>query len=317
MNRFGDEGGRRYNTQPYAATTGYRPVNTAYELRDPSRWQPNILSNNNGVFTVQQFATPQMGRTKPISYDDPSRFTLAPPRNSDYHHLAAYRRQADEVLAASANLTDAQKVTAETFNDKFLAIGFAATGTAIGQKGLDIEQTVQFVATVEIAIFDVTIAVWYEKARFDAVRPFSAIRYLYGDKRVRAWGGPGKGTVDDITGNEWRSYLNTAAHPEYPSGSAALCQAYAQAARRYFGTDAIQIAVPWPAGSSKIEPGSTPTHDITLTWNTWSGFAHDCGMSRLWGGVHFRSSIEAMADFAPQFGERAYTFVQRKLNGGR
>jgi len=316
MNRFGDEGGRRYNTQPYADTTGYKPVNTAYELRDPSRWQPNLLSNNNGTFTVQQFVTPQMGRTKPISFKDPSQFPLAPPRNSDYHNRAAYKRQADEVLAASAGLTDTQKVTAETFNNKFLALGFAATSTAIAEKHLDVEQTVHFVATIEVASFDVTVAVWYQKAHFDSVRPFSAIRYLYGDKKLRAWGGPGKGTVDDITGKEWRSYLNTANHPEYPSGSAALCLAYAQAARRYFSSDAIQIAVPWRAGSSTIEPGVTPAHDITLTWNSWSDFARDCGMSRLWAGVHFPSSIKEMSGFAPQFGERAYTFVQRKLNGG-
>ncbi|HEU5160466.1 MAG TPA: vanadium-dependent haloperoxidase [Streptosporangiaceae bacterium] len=317
MNRFGDEGGARYNAQPYADYTGYVPVNTAYALRNPSRWQPNILSNKNGIFTVQQFATPQMRLNKPITYDDPSRFELAPPRDSDHRRLAAYRRQADEVLAASAGLTDAQKMTAEMFNDKFLSIGFAATGTAIGQKGLDIEQTVHFVATIEIAIFDVTIAVWHQKARYDAVRPFSAIRYLYGDKRLRAWGGPGKGTVDDITGKEWRGYLNTANHPEYPSGSAGLCQAYAQAARRFFGTDAIQIAVPFPAGSSRVEPGVTPARDLTLSWSTWTDFARDCGMSRLWGGVHFRASIESMNGFAPQFGERAHVFVQRKLNGDR
>jgi hypothetical protein len=317
MNRFGDEGGLRYNRQPYADYTGYAPVNTAYELRNPSRWQPNVISNNNGLFTVQQFGTPQMARNEPITYADPSQFGLAPPRDSDHRRLAAYRRQADVVLAASAGLTDTQKMTAEMFNDKFLAIGFAATGTAIGQKGLDVEQTVHFVATVEIAIFDVSIAVWHQKARFDAVRPLSAIRYLYGNKRVTAWGGPGKGTVDDITGREWRGYLNAPNHPEYPSGSAALCQAFSQAARRYFGTDAIQIAVPWPAGSSKVEPGVTPARDITLSWNTWSDFARDCGLSRLWGGVHFPASIETMAGFAPQFGERAHTFVQRKLNGGR
>ncbi|GAA2079337.1 hypothetical protein GCM10009780_15530 [Actinomadura alba] len=317
MNRFGDEGGSRYNTEPYGDYTGYVPVNTAYQLRNPSRWQPAIVSNNNGTFTVQQFVTPQMGRAKPITFDDPSQFRLAPPRDSDHHNLEAYRRQANEVLAASAALTDTQKMTAELFNDKFLSLGFAATATVIAQKGLDVEKTVHFVATVEVASFDTTVAVWYQKARFDAVRPFSAIRYLYGDKRVRAWGGPGKGTVDDITGKEWRSYLRTANHPEYPSGSAALCLAFAQASRRYFGTDAIQIAVPWQAGSSKIEPGVTPAHDITLSWNTWTGFAQDCGMSRLWAGVHFPASIKEMAGFAPQFGERAFTFVQQKLNGGR
>ncbi|XRQ16875.1 vanadium-dependent haloperoxidase [Actinomadura welshii] len=316
-NRFGDEGRGRYNTEPYADTTGYKPVNTAYRLRNPSRWQPDIVSNGNGVFTVQQFVTPQMGGVEPLTFRNPRQFRLDPPRESDHRDRKAYRRQADEVLAASAALTDTQKMTAELFNDKFTSLGFAGTATAIAQKGLDVEQSVHFVATLEVANFDSTIAVWYYKKRFDAVRPFSAIRYLYGDERLTAWGGPGKGTVDDITGKEWRSYIPTANHPEYPSASAALCLSFAEAARSYFGSDAIQIAVPAPAGSSKIEPGVTPAEDLTLRWNTWTDFADDCAMSRLWGGVHFPASIENMADFAPQFGERAHAFIQKKLNGGR
>ena len=40
MNQLGDEGGRQYNRRPYEDYTGYKPVNTAYKLSDPSRWQP-------------------------------------------------------------------------------------------------------------------------------------------------------------------------------------------------------------------------------------------------------------------------------------
>lgn len=313
-NRNGDEGGARYNRRPYADYTGYRPVNTAYRLRDPSRWQPGVISAGNGTFTVQQFENPQLRLAKPITYDDPARFRLAPPTASDPRNGAAYRRQADEVLAASAALTDRQKMTAELINDKFLGIG-AVTAIAAAQKGLDVEKTVQFITTIEVANFDTTVAVWHQKVRYDSVRPFSAIRYLYGNRKVRAWGGPGRGTVDDITGNEWRSYLPTADHPDYPSGSAAVCLAYTEAARRFLGSDQVQIAFPFPAGSSRIEPGVTPKQDLTLQWSSWSSFAHDCGMSRLWAGVHFRSAIEAMSGFAPQFGDRAYAFVQRKLHG--
>ena len=34
-----------------------------------------------------------------------------------------------------------------------------------------------------MAAFDRGIAAWNEKDHHDAVRPFSAIRYLYGDRR--------------------------------------------------------------------------------------------------------------------------------------
>jgi hypothetical protein len=315
MNRLGDEGGNKYNLQRYADHTGYQPVNTAYQLNNPSRWQPNIVPNGNGTFTVQQFVTPQMGRTKTFTYDDPSQFQVPPPTDSNHRNRQAYKRQADEVLAASAALTDRQKMIAELFNDKFVSLAVLPGEAFLRAGHTDLDEFVHFIAATEIALFDSAVETWYLKRRFDAVRPFSAIRYLYGDQPLTAWGGPGKGTVHDITGKEWRSYLNTADHPEYPSGSASLCQAYAQAARRFLGTDTIQIGITRPAGSSLVEPGITPAQDITLSWNNWTDWAKDCGMSRVWAGVHFRPSIENAAYYAPQIGNLAYELVERHIKG--
>jgi hypothetical protein len=315
MNRLGNEGGRTYNQQRYADYTGYEPVNTAYRLRDPSRWQPNVVPSKHGTFAVQQFVTPQMGRTRPFTYDDPSEFEVPPPVDSDYRRRQAYKRQADEVLAASAGLTDRQKMIAEVFNDKFLSLAVIPGQAYLRTGRTGIDDMVHFIATTEIALFDTAIETWYQKRRFDAVRPFSAIRYLYGDQPVTAWGGPGKGTVNDITGNEWRSYLDTADHPEYPSGSASFCLAYAQAARRFLGSDSAQLETTRPAGSSFVEPGITPANDITLSWNTWTDWARDCGLSRLLGGVHFRASLEVPGSYAPQIGNLAYEFVQRHIRG--
>jgi hypothetical protein len=314
MNRLGNEGGRTYHPQPFRDYTGYRPVNTAYELRDPSRWQPNLNPYGNGVFTVQQAVTPQMRLATPFTYTDPSQFKLVPPSNSDVHNLEGYRRQADEVLAAQAGLTDAQKMMAELFNDKFFTLGVIAGSTALRTRPMEIGEFVQYLATVEIAVFDGAIADWHYKNVYDSVRPYSAIRYLYGDKPVTAWGGPGKGTVHDITGNEWQSYLTTPDHPEYPSVSTTLCQAYTQAARLMLGSDEITTEIPVPAGSSLIEPGLTPKTDLALKWDTWTDLSKDCGMSRHWGGVHFLSAINNVSDFAPQFGTRAYEFIQEHLH---
>ena len=323
LNRLGDEGGRKYNRQPFADYTGYKPVNTAYDLRNPSRWQPNIVTKGTGVttgigvFSVQQFVTPQMALAKPITFTDPSKFALGPQRSSNVRNLAAYKRQADEVLAASAHLTDRQKMTSETFNDKFFGIGAWGGYAAIAAGQLDLEGFVQYIASVEVATFDATVATWYWKVQYDTVRPFSAIRYLYGDKKVTAWGGPGKGTVRDITGNEWRSYLYTANHGEYPSASTALCQAYVQAARLFLGKDQIDLSYTWAAGSSSIEPGVTPKRDLTLTWSSWTEFANDCGMSRFWSGVHFKDTVTQTAPWATQFGTLANDYIQRHVAGHR
>jgi len=306
--------GRKYNPQPYADYTGYKPVNTAYELRDPSRWQP-LMVGKNGIFRIQQFVTPFWGRVKPISYRSPTQFTLSPPVKSHVSNRAAYKAQADEVLAFSASLNDQKKMLAEFWNDKITALGRTTGTAAFQQYHMDIEKAVQFVATVDIAIVDVSIVSFYYKRKYDSVRPITAIHYLYGDKKITAWGGPGKGTVHDITGNEWRPYLNTADHTEYPSVSSSFCLAYAQAARRFLGSDKLDITVVMPKGSSFVEPGITPAADVTLHWGNLTDMANACRISRVIGGVHFRAATENVEQYAPQVGESVYTFIQRKLAG--
>jgi hypothetical protein len=313
-NRDGTEGGRKYNPQPYADYTGYKPVNTPYEIKDPSHWQP-LMSGTNGLFSSQQFVTPYWGRVKPISYRSPSEFSLTPPVNSDHHNRAAYKAQADEILAASAGLDDRKKMTAEYWNDKIHSLGRVAGTAAFEQYDMDTEKAVQYVATVDIAIFDVSIATFAFKRQYDSVRPTTAIRYLYGDKKITAWGGPGKGTVNDITGNEWRSYLPTADHTEYPSASTAYCLAYAQAARRFLGSDQLSMTHTMPKGSSFVEPGITPASDVTLHWDNLTDMANDCRMSRVLAGVHFRAATENPVQYAPKVGDTVYTFIQRKLQG--
>ena len=317
MNQLGDEGGVKYNRRPYADYLGYKPVNTAYELRDPSRWQPNIITMGNGIFRVQQFVTPQMRVTRPYSYPDPNRYNAPRPMKSDPHGALGrqgYVEQVDEVLQSAANLTDEKKAKAELFDNKIRALGFSAL-FATQSRGLSLEQFIQLDYLTNLAAFDTAIVIWSEKYKWDAVRPFSAIRYIYGDRPVRAWGGPGKGTVNDLPASQWQSYLNTADHPEYPSGSASFCSAHAQTARRFFGSDSLGWMVPIPKGSSVIEPGITPANDLMLNFATWSDFETDCGLSRFWGGVHFLSAISAGHELGRQIGDVVYDFVQAHIAG--
>jgi hypothetical protein len=317
MNQLGDEGGRMFNRVPYADYTGYQSVNTAYELLDPSRWQPDVISSGSGIFRVQQFVTPQMRLTLPYTYSSPSMFSTPAPIRSilkGAQGKRGYKDQADEVLQASANLTDQQKMMAELFDNKLLSLGFSAL-FASTIRGLALEQFVHYDFLTNMAAFDGAITTWNEKVKWDAVRPFSAVRYLYGDNIVTAWGGPGQGTVN-LPAQQWRPYLQTADHPEYPSGSSCFCSAHAQASRRYFGDDELGWAVPLPAGSSRIEPGVTPAGDITLgPWATWTQFEQDCGQSRFWAGVHFQDAITAGHNLCRPIGDRAFDFLQQKLAG--
>ncbi|MEO1272733.1 MAG: vanadium-dependent haloperoxidase [Myxococcota bacterium] len=231
--------------------------------------------------------------------------------------LRPYRNQADQVLEVSATLTDEQKMVSELFDDKISSLGFSILFLTLS-RGLSVEQFVQLDYAVNVAAFDTMITIWANKRHYDAVRPFSAIRYLYGDEELVAWGGPGQGTVDDILSSEWRPYLQSANHPEYPSASASFCRAHATAATLYMGGDnSLGWQVPYPAGSSVVEPGITPAQDIVLSYDTWDDFSHDCGISRLWAGVHFYDSIPAGQALGDPIGQRAYEFVDAHIRGDR
>ena len=313
MNQLGNEGDVIYNRKRFADYTGYAPVNTAYQLNDAGRWQPDIVTMDEGLFLVQQHVTPQMQFTETYNNLNLQSFNTPPP-NKSKPGLPNYKKQVDEVLAASAGMTDQQKMTAELYDNKLLSLGFVALFIAQSRQ-LTFDEFVQYDFLVNVAAFDTAVVVWKKKLKWDAVRPFSAVRHVYGDSPVTAWGGPGQGTVSDIPASQWRPYLQTADHSEYPSGSAAFCAAHAEASRLFLGSDALGWTVPQPMGSSRIEPGVTPQSDIDLHWDTWTAFAEDCGNSRFWAGVHFRPSIQFARPLGRRVGEKTYEFVQAHIAG--
>lgn len=315
MNQLGDERGRKYNRLPYNDYLGFVPANSPFELTSPSKWQPGVTTRGNGVFTIQKFITPQLKVTKPFSYTSPTEFSVPPPRKSDYeHNSAAYKRQVDEILTISAGLTEEQKLKAEFFDDKFRGIGFSAGNVAVNRK-LPLPQFVEHVATSDIGAFDALIVAWHNKWKYNAVRPWSAIRKIYGHRPVTAWGGPGKGTVRDIPADQWQSYLDLPDHPEYPSGSTSMCSAVAQVSRRVFNSDSMELTYHFAKGSSLTEPGVTPAVDRDLSWSNWTDWMRDCGLSRTYGGVHFKGAVEASWSFGQKVGDRAYEFVHRHVVG--
>lgn len=313
MNQLGNEIRREYNKRPYFDYTSYEPVNTAYDLFDPSRWQPGIQRSFSGLFKVQNFVTPQYGLVEPYSYQRPEQYSVVPPADSDHRSLGLYKDQADEVLTASAALSEERKLLAELFDNKVQSL-LGATLSAAESRELSALERVHLLFATHMAAFDAGILAWKEKRRHDAVRPFSAIRQVYGNDAVLAWGGPGEATVS-MPASDWRSYLEAASHPEYPSASACVCAAVAQAARMFLKDDDLGFSVHFPSGSSVIEPGFTPRGDTTLTIPTWTDFSSQCGKSRLWGGVSFRAAIEESQAVCGVFGELAHSYAMSLMSG--
>ena len=313
MNQLGNEIGRVNNLTPYADYTGYRPVNTAYDLLDASRWQPDMQRQGAGLYKIQQFVTPQFGLVEPFSYKTPLDYSVPPPLHSNPRNFAHYKAQADTVLRFSAEMTEEQKLIAELFDDKLRSVALS-TASAARFHGLTAIEAIHLDFIQNISVFDAGIFVWQEKMRHDAVRPFSAIHLIYGNSPVEAWAGPGMGP-GTIRGSEWKAYLEEADHPEYPSASACFCAAHAQAGRRYLKTDMIDFQSVYPAGTSRIEPGVTPAEDTTVSFHSWTDFSRDCGLSRVWAGVHFEAAVEESQKVCDVFGDLAYEYGMARITG--
>jgi hypothetical protein len=288
-NQLGDEPGS--SGTPYSDWTGYRPVNPPGQVNDPDRWQPLRTPDGRGGVTVQRFTTPQWGRVLAFAPGDGELLAAdpGPPRFG----TPVRQAEIDEMVQMSGGLTDEQKVIAEYWNDGPGMEAPPGHWMLFGQlcsrrdaHGLDSDVKLFFV--LANAMFDAGIATWARKVRFDSIRPASLVPFAAAGRKIRSWGGPHRGT-QTIDGSAWRPYLSTPPFGEYPSGHSAFSAAGAESLRLFTGRDDFGATVVVPAGSSHIEPGTTPAHDVVLHWATFTDAANQAGLSRRLGGIHFLS----------------------------
>lgn len=312
FNQRGDAGGCVYNCRPYADHTGYVPVNSAQQLVDPARWQPLMRSIGNGIFTAQQFVTPGYGLAMPYSYPDVSAY-LMPPPPSPHTDLPAFKAEVDAVIAASAALTDEKKMKVEYFDNKY--VGYTTPVRLADRLRLPLSSWVHYYFVSHLAGYDVGLATWYNKRYYEYARPQSSVGWLYGNTPITAWGGPGKGTVNDLPARQWVSYAPTANHPDYPSGSSAFCAAFAETSRQWLGTDDLRVVKNYAVGSSVNEPGVTPQAPLTLNYQTWTQWETDCRQSRVDAGVHFPVAVHNTWTIGYPISAAAVNFVRAHVDG--
>jgi hypothetical protein len=271
----------------YSDYTGYVPVNTPTRLNDPNRWQPITFADGR----TPGFLAPHWGFVEPFAAED----TLRPGPPAMYPG-ERYVRQAEALLRISAALTDRQKMIAEYWADGPASETPPGHWNLLAQvvarrDGHSLHEDVRLFFLLNNALLDASVAVWECKRFYDYVRPITAIRFLFAGRRVEAWGGPfqGRQTID---GKDWLPYQRgtflTPPFPEYVSGHSTFSAAAAEILKRFTGSDDFLYGVTLTPGSSRIEPGLTPRHPIVLFWPTFSAAADEAGVSRRYGGIHFR-----------------------------
>ena len=294
------------NGVPYADYTHYKPVDNPSSVppdpaivSDPNRWQPLQYFDATHTFVTQSFVGAQwyLVTSFALRSNDQFRSQLALSGPATYGS-PAFLDEVDEVVQKSANLTDEQKMIAEYFADgplSELPPGhwdlFAQFVSTRDYHSVDEDAKLFFALTN--AIFDGGIVAWDAKRAFDSVRPATAVPYVLQAQQIEAWGGPGKGTIK-MDGRFWIPYqlstFPTPPFPEYISGHSTFSAAGATILRLFTHSDEFGDSVTLPAGSSKIEPGLTPASPVTLRWRTFTDAANQAGISRRYGGIHFKAA---------------------------
>jgi hypothetical protein len=291
----------------YSDYTGYKPVNDIMEplapfdpatVKDPNKWQPLRYRDATAVLVAPNWIAPYWNRVIPFALQGGSQFRskTGPAKVGSRQ----YRQQAEESLAISANLTDQQKAMAQYWADGpksetppghwnlFAEFVSRRDGHGTGMAGIASDAKMFF--ALNNALLDASIVAWDNKVTFDSVRPITAVRYLFQGQQVRAWGGPNQGTrlIDGATWLPYQpTYFPTPPFAEYTSGHSTFSAAAARVLTLLTGSDRFGASVTIPAGSSVVEPGTTPASDVTLTWATFGAAADEAGMSRRYGGIHF------------------------------
>lgn len=325
----------------YSDDSNYTPVNTWETVNNPERWQPISLDNGE---TVQSFLTPHWNQVTPFALTSADQFLPPSPKSfldSTDNLNSAYVDQVLEVIEYSAELTDTEKVIAEYWADgpeTVLPPGhWIRFGEYVSERDqLSFDENVKLFFALGNAVSDAGIAAWDAKVQYDYVRPVTAVQYLSknnllptdhpyvrlnseGETEIFAWGGPNQG-AQWILGEDWLPYQDiefvTPPFAEYVSGHSTFSTAGAEILQLFTGSDLFGLCHTELANSSTFED-VTPVQPVELCWDTFTVAADEAGLSRLYGGIHFRDGDVNGRVLGRAVGQEVWLRSQQYINGTR
>jgi hypothetical protein len=161
---------------------------------------------------------------------------------------------------------------------------------------LSLARSARLFATLNIAMADTIQTIWAAKRFYGSVatevtwRPVTAIALAEAD-----------GNPDTVPDPDWLPIMNTPSHPEYPAGHPSLNGAAATVLLRHFNDR--QTFTLTTAG----QPGRTYT--------SISGARADGNQARVWGGMHYPSTVAISDATGAAIAEYVDRHAMRRLDG--
>jgi hypothetical protein len=309
----------------------YQPAKKWYETYapgDPWTWQqlcvPLSAANPTATppscgGTLQQPTTPQWGKITPFASQEALLTKVLPPPQTTTDIATAL---ADTDLRGPD--MDRKKVTAEYWADgprtEFPPGHMAVFAQFLSRKNhLTLDQNAKMFFALGNALMDAGIAAWRVKYKYDTWRPITAIRNLYKDKDVISWRGPNLG-FGTVLGQDWKPYQDpnvvTPPFPEYVSGHSTFSAAGNVIMVGMTGSDNFGGRITLQPGWSKFEVNvPAEGNPVTLSWPTFTAMADEAGMSRRYGGIHFKSGDLQGRSLGNMVGQNVWSKAQSYFRG--
>ena len=258
-------------------TDNYAQIRSAPKFsintKDPARWVP----------TPPQYADalePHWDEMRPWVLDSAAQFKCAPHKPFSTDKNSEFYKVAQEVAEIGKNLSEADKQTAVYWDDNPFEVtvsGHLMVSTkkispgghwvniaaqACRQANKNMMETAEVYALTSLALADAFISCWHEKYQTQLIRPVSYINQY----------------IDP----EWTPYIETPPFPEHTSGHATVSAAAATVLTQLLGESFAFT------DSTETIFGLQPRR-----FNSFYEASDEAAMSRLYGGIHYRTGNES------------------------
>lgn len=257
--------------------------------QEPGKWRPTPPDYFDGVeYCWNEMTT--------FLIDSASQFDLPPPPAYSTDTNSVFYKMFKEVYTVNKNLTPAQKEIARFWDDNPFVmehsghLAFANKKITPGghwmgiaciaakQSRADAVKAAKTYALTAISLFDAFISCWDVKYKWNYVRPVTVI--------------------NEFIEKRWTPFLQTPPFPEYSSGHSTITAAAATVLTKLYGDHFAYN------DTSDLRYIGMQRH-----FDSFMQAAMECSVSRLYGGIHYRLSVEKGTESGIKIGE----FIIRKL----
>jgi hypothetical protein len=250
--------------------------------KEPGHWVPTSAIQQQQVPLL-----PDWGKVRTFATPDGATCGLPPPPAYSEDKNSEFYKQANEVYEAVNHLDSEQRAIARFWSDDPMLSPtppghwISIVWQILDRDKVDIDRATEAFALLGVAVADGFVGCWDAKFKYDLIRPLTYINKHIDPK--------------------WQALLITPPFPEYPSGHSTQSAAAAVALTHVFGenfafTDATHEA-----------DGLIPRKFASF----WAA-AEEAGISRLYGGIHYRAAIERGLEQGRCIGEYTAKLKTRK-----